>query len=96
MKKPTIRMRKPPTRSAADVEAFVVDGGPKGGRTRASGKAMGPSDVFRPKRGTVLRRVTVYLPPETARQFHAVCVRDGTTMSATIEKWVADHIARIN
>jgi hypothetical protein len=41
-----------------------------------------------------MRRLTLYLPPDVARAFHARCIAEGTTMSAALEAWVADYIAK--
>jgi hypothetical protein len=94
VKKPTVRMRKPPTAPAADLEAFVaaIDK-PAKGRGAKTSKMPGPSEVLRTKRG-IMRRLTLYLPPHVARAFHARCIAEGTTMSAALEAWVADYIAK--
>jgi hypothetical protein len=61
---------------------------------------IGASDVWRPNAedgkgglGVLYRRVTIYLLPEVARAFHSKCVAGGTTMSAKIEKWVAEYLS---
>jgi hypothetical protein len=90
MKKPAVRMRKPPTVPPAALEAFVAASDKPG---KGRGATPGPSEVLRSKRG-IMRRLTLYLPPEVARAFHARCIAEGTTMSATLEAWVAGYIAK--
>ena len=59
-------------------------------RGAKTSKTPGPSEVLRTKRG-IMRRLTLYLPPDVARAFHARCIAEGTTMSAALEAWVADY-----
>ena len=91
MKKPTVRMRKPPS---ADLEAFVAAGDKPASKGKRSTKPTSSTEIWRPKRGAVMRRLTLYLPPDVARAFHARCVAEGTSMSAVLERWVAGYIAK--
>jgi hypothetical protein len=91
VKKPTVKMRKPPS---ADLEAFVAAGDQPASKGKRATKPTRSTEVWRPTRGTVMRRLTLYLPPDVARAFHARCVAEGTSMSAMLERWVADYIAK--
>lgn len=92
MKKPTVKMRKPPP--AASIEAFVAAGDKPASKAKRSTKPTRSTEIWRPKRGAVMRRLTLYLPPDVARAFHARCVAEGTSMSAVLERWVGDYIAK--
>jgi hypothetical protein len=94
MKKPTVRMRKPPKAgSTADVDAFV-EGRSDVQTSKRSGASPKPATrgVLTRSDGRELRRLTIYLPADLAKRLAVHCAEHDEDMSAVVTEAVATRL----
>jgi hypothetical protein len=94
--KPVVSIRKPPSDPIA-VERFVTDGAavaaaPENPLAAPTTPARGRGLVVRTD-GRIRRRMTVYLPPELAREISVRCAGDGRDVSDLVTDALTAYIA---
>lgn len=54
------------------------------------------TEVRRVRRGVVLHRTALALPPELVTAFRVECMRRNSCMSSTVERWIAEYLASLS
>ena len=89
-KKPTIRPRKPPTATAAQLEQFVAGSAPRAreGKTTIYTRKTGESA------GEDLRRVTLYFPADLHKRAKHAAVEADVPLSELVVAMVAKALEK--
>jgi hypothetical protein len=93
MKKPTVRMRKPPKQGATpDLESFVEGRSDVQTSKRSHASKTAARSVLTRSDGRELRRLTIYLPADLAKRLAVHCAEHDEDMSTVVSEAVASRL----
>jgi hypothetical protein len=53
------------------------------------------TELFRVRRGVLLHKTALALPPHLVAAFKSACAAQCTTMSLTVERWIGEYLATL-